>query len=66
LAQKIGDADEQEKFRAIASLLNLKDDLLQQIFYGFVYRKMLLWKDLNIEGSGSKEEFIWVSGSKCE
>lgn len=57
---KGGEDDESEKFKVIAQLLNIKDELLQQVFYGSIYRKMLIWKDLNIIGSGSKEDVIVV------
>jgi hypothetical protein len=55
---------EDEKFRALARLMNIKDELSQQIFFGLIYRKMLLWRDLNITGSGQKEEIIVVPQSK--
>lgn len=58
------EADENEKFKALARLLNIKDEMQQQIYYGVVYKKMLLWRDLNITGSGTKDDVIVVEQSK--
>ena len=32
----------------IAKLLNLKDNLHKQVFMGILYRKLVIWMDLNI------------------
>ena len=63
---KGGEDNESEKFKVIAMMLNLKDELLQQIFCGTIYRKMLIWTDLNILGSGSKENVVVVPQSKLK
>lgn len=33
----------------IAKLLNLKDNLQKQVFMGVLYRKLVIWMDLNIQ-----------------
>lgn len=64
ISNKVDENDDNEKFRAIAQLMNIKDEMTQQICYGVIYRKMLLWRDLNITGSGQKDEVIVVPQSK--
>ena len=64
IANKVDENDENEKFKALARLLNIKDEMSQQIYYGVVYKKMLLWRDLNITGSDTKDEVIVVEQSK--
>jgi hypothetical protein len=33
----------------LAKLLNLKDNLQKQVFMGVLYRKLIIWMDLNIQ-----------------
>jgi hypothetical protein len=33
----------------IAKMLNMKDALQRQIFYACLYRKLIIWDDLNIQ-----------------
>ena len=46
--------------------MNLKEELFQQIAYGIIYRKMLVWKDLNIIGNGTKNRVEHGPQSKFE
>ena len=39
----------QDKFELLASILNLKDNLYNQLFTGVCYRKMVIWRDLEIK-----------------
>lgn len=38
----------------IAKLLNLKENLQRQVFMGVLYRKLVIWMDLNIQS----DEFV--------
>jgi hypothetical protein len=33
----------------LSKLLNLKDNLQKQVFVGVLYRKLIIWMDLNIQ-----------------
>lgn len=33
----------------LSKLLNLKDNLQKQVFMGVLYRKLIIWMDLNIQ-----------------
>jgi hypothetical protein len=51
-AQKIltpAQNDSQDKFMLLSKLLNMKENLVLQIFKSSVYRKLVVWKDLNIQ-----------------
>jgi len=51
-AQKIlnqAQNDQHDKFMLLAKLMNMKENLLLQIFKASVYRKLVVWKDLNIQ-----------------
>jgi len=37
-----------DKFLLISKLLNLRESLIRQIFQLCLYRKLVIWKDLNI------------------
>ncbi len=37
-----------DKFFMISKLLNLRESLIRQIFHSCLYRKLVIWKDLNI------------------
>ena len=41
----------------IAKLMNLKDHLQKQILMGILYRKLVIWMDLNIQS----DEFVHSS-----
>ena len=41
----------------IAKLLNLKDNIQKQVFQGVLYRKLVIWMDLNIQS----DEFMHSS-----
>ena len=43
----------------IAKLMNLKDHLQKQILMGILYRKLVIWMDLNIQS----DEFVHSSKS---
>jgi hypothetical protein len=37
-----------DHMQLLAKLLNLKDNLQKQVFMGVLYRKLIIWMDLNI------------------
>ena len=41
----------------IARLMTIKDQLLGQIYFGVLYRKVVLWKDLDIGGKDGESIF---------
>ena len=41
----------------VAKLLNLKDNLQKQVFSGVLYKKLVIWMDLNIQS----DEFVHSS-----
>ena len=38
-----------DNFALLSKLLNLKDNLQKQVFMGVLYRKLIIWMDLNIQ-----------------
>ena len=40
--------DTHDKFNLLSKLMNMKENLQLQIFKASVYRKLVVWKDLNI------------------
>eukprot|EP00351_Strombidinopsis_sp_SopsisLIS2011_P002237 CAMPEP_0116882020 /NCGR_PEP_ID=MMETSP0463-20121206/14147_1 /TAXON_ID=181622 /ORGANISM="Strombidinopsis sp, Strain SopsisLIS2011" /LENGTH=76 /DNA_ID=CAMNT_0004534577 /DNA_START=273 /DNA_END=500 /DNA_ORIENTATION=+ len=38
-----------DKFELLASIMNVKDNLYEQLFTGVCYRKMVIWRDLEIK-----------------
>lgn len=38
-----------DNFALLAKLLNIKDHLQRQVFKGLLYRKLVVWMDLNIQ-----------------
>jgi hypothetical protein len=38
-----------DKFGLVAKLLNVRDNLHRQVFHSCLYRKLLIWNDLNIQ-----------------
>ena len=37
-----------DKMQIVAKMLNMRDNLQKQIFYSCLYRKLVVWADLNI------------------
>lgn len=46
-----------DNMELLAKLLNLKDNLQKQIFFGILYKKLVVWLDLNIQS----DEFVHQS-----
>ena len=38
-----------DKFMLLAKLMNMRENLLKQIFHSSLYRKLIIWNDLNIQ-----------------
>lgn len=38
-----------DKFLLLAKMMNMRDSLQKQIFYSSLYKKLLVWHDLNIQ-----------------
>jgi len=38
-----------DKFALISKLLNMRESLQKQIFHSNLYRKLVIWHDLNIQ-----------------
>ena len=38
-----------DKFSLVAKLMNMRDALQKQVFHSCLYRKLVIWNDLNIQ-----------------
>lgn len=50
-ALKLSDEENANQIEIIAKLMNLKDNMMKQITHALIYRKILLFKDLNINSA---------------
>lgn len=49
---------------AVAQILNMKDNMLQQIMTGLLYKKTVIWKDLKINPGGSRDNDVIYAPEK--
>ena len=58
-------SETQDKMFVFAKILNIKDNLMQQILWGLLYTKMVIWTDLMINpGSGGRSGGDIFTGEK--
>ena len=50
--------------KVVATIMNMKDTLLQQIMNGLLYKKTVIWTDLKINPGGSRDNDVIYAPEK--